>query len=51
MLYSYINMNLRDDEYESLEDLCASKDISVDDVINILAAAGYSYNETLNQFR
>ncbi|MBQ6315296.1 MAG: DUF4250 domain-containing protein [Mogibacterium sp.] len=51
MLYSYINMMLRDDEYESLEDLCAAKDVPLDEIVRTLEAAGYSYDETIKQFR
>lgn len=51
MLYSYINMHLRDRDYESLEDFCAAKDVSVEDIIEKLASAGYSYDETIKQFR
>ena len=51
MLYSYINMMLRDDEYESLEDLCAAKDVPQDEIVRTLEAAGYSYDETIKQFR
>lgn len=50
ILYSYINMQLRD-EYDSLQDLCSAKDISPEQVISILEAAGYSYSESINQFR
>lgn len=51
MLYSYMNMMLRDDEYESLEDLCAAKDVPLDEIVRTLEAAGYSYDETIKQFR
>ena len=50
MLYSYINMMLRD-EFDSLEEFCAAKDVSPEEILNILAASGYSYDETINQFR
>lgn len=50
ILYSYINMQLRD-EYDSLQDLCSAKDISPEQVTSILEAAGYSYSESINQFR
>lgn len=50
MLYSYINLKLRD-EYGSLDELCSSLDISQDDVIEVLACAGYEYNKDVNQFR
>jgi len=50
MLYSYINMQLRD-EFDSLQDLCSAKDLPMDQIISTLEAAGYSYSESLNQFR
>ena len=50
MLYSYINLKLRD-EYNSLDELCSSLDISSEEVINALNSAGYQYDEELNQFR
>lgn len=50
MLYSYINMMLRD-EFDSLEEFCAAKDVSPEEILEKLAASGYSYDETINQFR
>ena len=50
MLYSYINLKLRN-EYNSLNELCSSLDISSEEVINALSVAGYEYDEELNQFR
>lgn len=50
MLYSFINLKLRD-EYGSLDELCASFDISSEEVGSILGSAGYKYDEELNQFR
>lgn len=50
MLLSYINTQLRDN-YPSLEELCASLDISVDDVTDRLAQIDYHYNTELNQFK
>lgn len=50
MLYSYINMMLRD-EFDSLEKFCAAKDVSREQILETLAASGYSYDETINQFR
>lgn len=51
MLLSFINMKLRDGEYDSLQDLCSSLDIDENDLINKLKEAGFEYNEKLNQFR
>lgn len=50
MLYSYINMMLRD-EFDTLEEFCAAKDVSPEQILETLAASGYSYDETINQFR
>ena len=50
MLYSYINMMLRD-EFDTLEEFCAAKDVSPDQILEMLAASGYSYDETIKQFR
>lgn len=51
MLLSSINMLLRDDEFESLEDLCASFDRDMDEIIQTLLSAGYEYNSSQQQFR
>lgn len=50
MLYSAVNMKLRD-EYSSLEDLCKSEDINMDELVNTLKAAGFEYMTEVNQFR
>lgn len=50
ILYSYINMMLRD-RGESLSDLCAEIDADMDEIVDALAAAGFEYDETVNQFR
>ena len=50
MLYSYVNLKLRD-EYDSLDELCSSLDISPEEILDKLAAAEYMYNKDLNQFR
>ena len=50
ILYSYINMMLRD-RGESLSDLCAEIDADMDEIVDALAAAGFDYDETVNQFR
>ena len=49
ILLSYVNMKLRD-EYESLSDLCASMDEDEASLRERLAAAGWRYDEALNQF-
>ena len=50
MLYSYINMMLRD-RYSSLEEFCTVNDADIAEITGKLEAAGYQYDETLNQFR
>ena len=49
MLYSYINMKLRD-SYSSLEDLCYDLHLDMDDIIDRLGDEGYYYDEALNRF-
>lgn len=49
ILLSYINTKLRD-EYPSLDELCRSLDLSVDDIAAKLALIGYSYNKERNCF-
>ena len=49
ILFSYINMKLRDD-YASLDELCQKDDIDKDEVVKRLQAAGFEYNEQQNKF-
>ena len=49
ILFSYINMKLRDD-YASLDELCQKEDIDKDEVVKRLHAAGFEYNEQQNKF-
>lgn len=49
MLYSYINMMLRD-EFDTLEGLCVSKDIPIAEIKEKLSEAGYEYDEETNRF-
>ncbi|MBR4563964.1 MAG: DUF4250 domain-containing protein [Paludibacteraceae bacterium] len=51
ILVSTINMLLRDGEFSSLEDLAAYYDREPEDIKQQLLAAGYCYNEELQQFR
>jgi hypothetical protein len=51
ILFSYVNMMLRDDEYESLEDFCVANDVSPEDIKSTLASVGYVYEEAVKQFR
>ena len=49
ILLSVINTGLRD-EYATLEDLCASKLLSEDEVRGKLLGIGYVYDEEQNRF-
>ena len=50
ILLSFVNARLRD-EYDSLEERCGALDVSRPDLEERLAAIGYLYNETMNQFK
>ena len=50
ILYSYVNMRLRDD-CGSLEELCAEHEISPEEIIEKLKLVGFEYSEDINQFR
>lgn len=50
MLLSIINMKLRD-FYSSLDALCDDLDEDKSEITQILAGAGYSYDEETNQFK
>lgn len=50
MLLSMINMKLRD-FYSNLDALCDDMDEDKAEIIQILAGAGYSYDEDINQFK
>ena len=49
LLLSVVNMKLRD-FYSSLDALCDDLDEDKNDMIKRLSAAGYVYDEELNQF-
>ena len=49
MLMSFINTMLRD-EYETLDELCASYMVEKQEVIEKLAAVGYEYDEVNRRF-
>ena len=51
MLLSFINMKLRDGDYESLSDLCSSLGCEETDITKKLNDAGFRYIENLRQFR
>ena len=50
LLFSYLNLKLRD-EYDSIDELCSSLDISSEEILDKLASVGYEYNAEINQFR
>ena len=50
MLYSYVNMMLRD-RFDSLEDFCAANDADPDELTGKLRAAGFEYDAEQNRFR
>lgn len=50
ILLSYLNTQLRDN-YENLEDLCKSLDISQADILKKLETIGYNYDEKTNRFK
>ena len=49
MLYSYINMMLRD-KFDSLEEFCNVNDADMEEIIEKIKAAGFEYDAELNQF-
>ncbi len=49
MLFSTINMLLRD-EYSSLDELCASLDVSREEIEEKLRVAGFEYSKENNKF-
>ena len=50
ILLSYVNTKLRDD-YPSLDEICRAEDIDRDSLTATLAAAGFEYMPSINQFR
>ena len=50
MLVSAVNMLLRDGEYETLEDLCASFDRDCDELKATLAESGFDYDASTLRF-
>lgn len=51
ILVSMVNMKLRDGDYESLADMCASLGIDEGDLTERLKDAGFEYNPATRQFR
>ena len=49
MLFSVINMKLRDC-YSSLDELCEDMDVSREDIVSQLKAAGFEYSVHLTSF-
>ena len=50
ILFSFLNVMLRD-RYSSLEEFCEDNDADIGEIMNKMRAAGFEYNESLNQFR
>ncbi|MGM9845160.1 MAG: DUF4250 domain-containing protein [Muribaculaceae bacterium] len=50
MLLGAVNTLLRD-EYDSLDSLCDDYDISREELVERLRAAGFEYIPSINQFR
>ena len=51
MLVSAINMLLRDNEFETLEDLCGYFERNIEELKADLLAEGYIYSEAQRQLR
>lgn len=51
MLLSFVNMKLRDGEYDSLSDLCGAIDCEESQLIQKLKEAGFDYMPEIKQFR
>lgn len=51
MLFSMVNMKLRDGEYDSFTDFCLSNGINESELIDVLHKAGFDYDEKIKQFR
>ena len=50
ILFSFLNVMLRD-RYSSLEEFCEDNDADIGEIMSKMRAAGFEYNESLNQFR
>ena len=51
MLMSYVNMKLRDENFDSLQDLCESLGCDKEELTRKLKDAGFEYLEGIKQFR
>lgn len=49
ILLSYVNTKLRD-EYDSLDELCASLDADREELVRRLEGVNYRYSQERNQF-
>lgn len=50
ILYSAINMLLRDNEYDNLDELCYAFSVDRNSIEKKLASAGFHFNEKENKF-
>lgn len=50
ILYSAINMLLRDEEYDNLDELCYAFGVDRKEIETKLADAGYEFSEKENKF-
>ncbi len=50
ILLSYVNMKLRNN-YSSLAELCEEEGASEDEIVSVLASAGFVYDPEQNAFR
>ena len=50
MLFSTVNMLLRDGEYSTLDDLCSAFGVARKDLEAQLSAVGFEYNEAAKKF-
>lgn len=51
MLLSFVNMKLRDGDYENLSDLCESLGCDEQEITKKLKDSGFEYIEAIKQFR
>ena len=51
MLLSFVNMKLRDGDYENLSDLCESLGCDEQEITKKLKDSGFEYMESIKQFR
>ena len=51
MLLSFVNMKLRDGDYDSLTELCASLGCDEEEIMKKLGHAGFEYIPSIRQFR